>query len=284
MLFINLIQEKGDATMKGKLLSTVMLGLLFCSFLASPAFARGIEPVPWHKQVNRLESVKHGLDSIMRRLAEVLTSPERFKLKKSAHEGVIGRLEAMANQLDLLNDRIVAAMSGVPMKPLPPEIKIVLMDIHRDAMETAKIARMGIGDKIEGVRKAFTKVQMAAEMTIFTMKDWMMNPIYVFQPFNETSCVIGYPCDITWDTSNIQNYPFLWLEVVNADGSDCCGAFPGIPNTGYYYGFIPDPSWADPGVLCQPFRIKIFVDPNTNDYSGVSGLFKVGIYPLGCTW
>lgn len=268
--------------MKGKLLLTVMIGLLFCSFLASSAFARGIEPVPWHKQVNSLESVKHGLDSIMRRLAEVLTSPERYKLKKSAHEGVIGRLEAMANQLDLLNDRIVAAMSGVPMKPLPPEIKIVLMDIHRDAMETAKIARMGIGDKIEGVRKAFTKVQMAAEMTIFTMKDWIMNPIHVIQPFNETSCVIGYPCDITWDTSNIPQGGTVYLEVVNPDVTEGYGPFP-VQNTGYYYDWKPDPSWADPGVYCQPFRIKISTDYN-DTYWGVSGLFKVGIYPLGCTW
>ena len=270
--------------MKGKLLSTVMLGLLFYSFLASSAFAQGIEPSPWHTQVNRLNSIMHGLDSIIRRLAEVLTSPDRSNLKRPALEGVMGRLEAMANQLDVLNDRIVVAMSGVPMKPEPPEIKIVLMDINRGVMETAKIARLGIRYENDGVRNAFMKVQMAAERIIVTVKDWEMNSIYVIQPFNETSCVIGYPCDIAWDTSNIQNYPFLWLEVVNADGSDCCGAFPGIPNTGYYNGFIPDPSWADPGVLCQPFRIKIFVDPNTNEYSGVSGLFKVGIYPLGCTW
>lgn len=267
--------------MKGKLLLTVMLGLLFYSFLASSAFAQGIKPVPWHTQVNRLNSIMDGLDSIMRRLAEVLTSPDRSKLKSSAPEGVMGRLEAMANQLDVLNDRIVAAMSGVPMKPLPLEIEMVLMDINRGAMETAKIARMGIRDKNEGVRNAFMKVQMAAEMTILTVKDWMMNPIYVFQPFNESVCVIGYPCDIGWDTSNIQGYNMVWLEVVYPDGTGGWGTYP-VPNTGYYYDWAPDPSWADPSVLCQPFRIKIFTNDNT--YWGMSGLFKVGIYPLGCTW
>ena len=193
--------------MKGKLLSTMMLGLLFYSFPASSVFAQGVEPSPWHKQLNRLESARHGLDSIMRRLAEVLTSLDRSKLTRPAFEGVRGRLETMANQLDGFNVRIVAAMAGVPMKPEPPEIKIVLMDINRDAMETAKIAGMGIRDKNEVVRNAFMKVQMAAERTIFTVKDWNMNQIDVIQPFNESSCVIGYPCDIRWDTSNLPIYP-----------------------------------------------------------------------------
>lgn len=266
--------------MKGKLLSPMMLGLLFCSFPASSAFAQGIEPSPWHTQVNRLESVMHGFDSIMRRLAEVLASPDRFKLKRSAPAGVTGRLETMANQLDVLNHRIVAAMSGVPRKPLPPEIEMVLMDLNRGAMETAKIARMGIGDKNEGVRNAFLKVQMAAEVTIFAVKDWMMNPIDVFQPQNESICAIGYPCDIRWDTSNIPPYS-VYLEVVYPDGTGGWGEYP-VPNTGYYYGWAPDPSWADPSVLCQPFRIKI--STQDHEYWGMSGLFKVGIYPVGCTW
>jgi hypothetical protein len=167
------------------------------------------------------------------------------------------------------------------MDPEPPEIKIVLMDINREAIETERMARMGIRHENEGVRNAFMKVQMAAEMIIMTVKDWMMTPIYVIQPFTGTSCVIGYPCSITWDTSNIQNYGYVWLEVVYPDGSECCGNYP-VPNTGSYYDWLPDPSWADPGNLCQPFRIKVY----TNDkvYWGLSGLFKVGIFPLGCTW
>lgn len=269
--------------MKQKLVINVIIGLLLLSLLSIPAFA-GVEPSPFHTQVNRLESVMNGLDSVNRRLVDVLTQPDPFKLKMPAPEGVIGRLEAMANQLDMLNNKIMTALSGVPMKPVPTEIKIVLMDINRDVMETAKIARMGIRYENEGVRNAFIKVQTAAEGIIITVKDWVMNPINVYLPFNEAVCFIGYECTIAWDTSTIQNYPTVWLGIVYPDGSKCCGDQYGIPNTGEYHDFVPDQYWADPISYCQPFRIKVYVDPNSDDYSGVSGLFKVGILGDSCHW
>ncbi len=272
-------QKKGENIMKKKFVLT-MLGLLILSFFTIPAFA-GVEPTPWHAQVNRLNAVMNGLDSINRRLEDVLPPPDPFKLRMPAPEGVMGRLEAMADQLNLLDDKITAAMSGVPLKPEPVAIKTVLMDINRSAMETARMARIGIGDTNEGVSNAFAKVQTAAEMITATVKDWMMNPIDVIRPYNESICVIGYPCNIAWDTSNIQGYNMVWLEVVYPDVSECCGPYP-VPNTGNYV-WEPDPSWADPGVLCQPFRIKVYT--NDDVYWGVSGLFKVGVTsPLVCTW
>jgi len=282
-LFINLSHEKGDAIMKAHLMTTVMIGLLLLSFFPIPTFA-GVEPSPWHDQVNRLNSVMNDLDSINRRLADALVSSYPSKLKMPSPEGVMGRLEVMANQLLVLNNRIMIALSGVPMKPEPAEIKIPLMDINRDAMETVKIARMGMRYQDQEVSNAFTKVQTAAENIIVTVKEWIMNQVDVFLPYDETVCFIGHECTIEWDTGNIQNDPTVWLQVVYPDGSGAGQAFYGIPNTGSYHDFVPDPSWADPSVYCQPFRIKVFVDPNTDDYSGVSGLFKVGILGDSCHW
>jgi uncharacterized membrane protein len=56
--------------MKEKVIITAMIGLLFLSCLSIASFA-GIEPVPWHAQINRLNSVVNGLDSINRRLDDV---------------------------------------------------------------------------------------------------------------------------------------------------------------------------------------------------------------------
>lgn len=266
--------------MKGKVLITLMVGLLLLSFVSSPAFS-GVEPMPWHTQVNMLNSVMNNFDSINRRLEDVLRPPNPNLMKMPAPEGRMGRLEAVANQLKLVNEKIMQTMSGVPMEPVPPEIEMVVMDINAAAMETARMARMGLRDeKNEGVRHAFSEVLMAADMIIHTLGDWMMNPIDVTLPSNEAVCLIGYPCYIEWDTSNIQGWNFVWLEVVYPDGSECCGAYP-VPNTGEYHDWKPDPSWADPGVLCQPFRIKVYTN---GDEWGVSGLFKVGTGDNICTW
>jgi hypothetical protein len=90
-----------------------------------------------------------------------------------APEGLMGRLEAMANQLDVLNDRIVAAMSGVPVEKLPDEIGMVLMDIRDGAMETATMASMGLRDDNQGVRDAFKEVYDGAMMIIETVDSYI---------------------------------------------------------------------------------------------------------------
>jgi hypothetical protein len=157
--------------MKEKVIITAMIGLLFLSCLSIASFA-GIEPVPWHAQINRLNSVVNGLDSINRRLDDVLMpSPNRMMMP--APEGLMGRLEAMANQLDVLNDRIVAAMSGVPVEKLPDEIGMVLMDIRDGAMETATMASMGLRDDNQGVRDAFKEVYDGAMMIIETVDSYI---------------------------------------------------------------------------------------------------------------
>jgi hypothetical protein len=105
--------------------------------------------------------------------------------------------------------------------------------------------------------------------------------IHVLRPMTGTSCVIGSTCTITWEIGNIQNYPTVWLEIVWPDGTPTSGAYP-VQNKGYYYDWKPDPSFADPDVLCKQFRIKIYTPDNK--YKGMSGLFKVGNPPNGCTW
>jgi len=105
--------------------------------------------------------------------------------------------------------------------------------------------------------------------------------IEVFEPGYGKSCVIGSPCSITWNKTNIQNYPTVWLEIVWPDGTPTAGAYP-VSNNGYYYDWKPDPSFADPSVLCKELRIKIYTPDNK--YKGMSGLFKVGNPPNGCTW
>jgi hypothetical protein len=109
----------------------------------------------------------------------------------------------------------------------------------------------------------------------------LQTKIDVIRPFTGTSCVIGSPCDITWEITNIQKYPTVWLEIVWPDGTPTAGAYP-VTNKGYYYDWKPDPSFADPSVLCKQLRIKIYTPDNI--YKGMSGLFKVGIPPTGCTW
>ncbi len=263
--------------MENKILLSVLFAVLIVAGVTGSTYA-GIEPMPWHTQVDKLTSAAKGLDSVNRRLAQVFVDCAR----KPADKGLIRRLSDIADQLEKQNAEIKDAMVGVPVKHLPTEIEIMLMDINRGAIGAAKTARMDIGAMKGGLRDAFVKVQRAAEMIITTVKDWMMCAIVVFEPFNGTSCVVGYPCDIGWEKDNIQNYPTVNLEVVYPDGTGGWGTYP-VPNTGYYFDWAPDPSWADPSVICQPFRIKVSTVPD-NACWGMSGLFKVGIYPLGCGW
>ena len=96
--------------MKGRLIITVILGLIILSCFSGPTFA-GIDVPPWHAQLNRLElSVMNGLDSIIRRLDDVLTAPDPFRFRRPAEEGVMGRLEAIAIQLKVKNENIMDAM------------------------------------------------------------------------------------------------------------------------------------------------------------------------------
>src|SRR5512143_1465028 len=91
LLFINLIQGKGDVTMKGRLIITVILGLIILSCFSSPTFA-GVDATPWHTQLNKLNSVMNVVDSINRRLARLadVLPPDPAKLRMPAPEGVIG--------------------------------------------------------------------------------------------------------------------------------------------------------------------------------------------------
>lgn len=173
-LLIKLGQRKGDGTMKRKVVIMVMIGLLIFSFFSSPAFA-GIEPVPWHAQLNRLNSVMNGLDSINKRLENVLRPPNPCKLRMPAPEGVIGRLEAIANQLEVLNDRTTAAMSGVPMEPLPLEIEIALMGIGDGAEAIVRMTGEGFACPYDnrGVQDALMEVQTGAMMIIETVDSFM---------------------------------------------------------------------------------------------------------------
>jgi len=105
------------------LLATVVLGL-------SVTTHAGVEPSPFHMEINKLESIDNNFRSIARQLDRILADPPDALPPHGDLNGALGKLSAMTHKLELLEERAVEVMDvtaalhmETPEEPLTPLIR-----------------------------------------------------------------------------------------------------------------------------------------------------------------
>ena len=88
-------------------LSVFVAGLLILGIMG--ACLAGIEPVPWEPEINKLHSIELNVAAIQKRL-EKLDGTEPLPLP----EGTLNYLNAMGNQLGLLDSRLADTLYLLP--------------------------------------------------------------------------------------------------------------------------------------------------------------------------
>ncbi len=92
--------------MNGRVLITVMIGLLFLSFLSSPAFA-GVEPSPWQPQIGTLHSANLNMDLIQKSLDFLMTA-------SSLPRGTGIALAGIKAELSVLDAQVADVLAELP--------------------------------------------------------------------------------------------------------------------------------------------------------------------------
>jgi hypothetical protein len=100
--------------MNTRTIAALLLGGLVVG-LASLALA-GVEPSPFHKLINRLDSVENVLDAVDDRLSEILHPPT--PIHPPTPVKLVGKLNAMADKLWKQNDRVGDVLDDWP--PITP--------------------------------------------------------------------------------------------------------------------------------------------------------------------
>ena len=86
-------------------LSVVVAGLLVLG-ITGACFA-GIEPVPWQPEINKLHSIELNMAAIQKRLV-------KLSERDSLPEGTVNYLNAMGNQLGVLDTRLADTLYLLP--------------------------------------------------------------------------------------------------------------------------------------------------------------------------
>jgi hypothetical protein len=102
--------------------------------------------------------------------------------------------------------------------------------------------------------------------------------LFVTAPKTGYICAVGMDCPIRWRLNADRNYPTVWLQVVDANGTPSAGAYP-VPNTGLYH-WKPDIHFWDRSIRCKDWRI--LVSTPDRRFKGMSGTFKVGKFLNHC--
>lgn len=93
-----------------KMLRMVLVACLFFIFCLPMAFA-GVEPSPFQPEINKLHSIELNVAAINKRLAKISESD-------TLPDGLINFLDAMANQMDILNARLQEVLLVLPSPSL----------------------------------------------------------------------------------------------------------------------------------------------------------------------
>ncbi len=102
--------------------------------------------------------------------------------------------------------------------------------------------------------------------------------LFVTSPKTGYICAVGIDCPIRWRLYADRNYPTVWLQVADANGTPAAGAFP-VSNTGLY-NWKPDSHFWDESVRCKSWRILVYT--HDRRFKGMSGTFKVGKFLNRC--
>ena len=87
------------------LLSVVVAGMLLLGIVG--VCLAGIEPVPWEPEINKLHSIELNMAAIQKRL-------EKLDGTELLPEGTLNYLNAMGNQLGILDTRLADTLSLLP--------------------------------------------------------------------------------------------------------------------------------------------------------------------------
>ena len=87
------------------LLSAVVAGILALGIVG--VCLAGIEPVPWEPEINKLHSIELNMAAIQKRL-------EKLDGTELLPEGTLNYLNAMGNQLEILDTRLADTLSLLP--------------------------------------------------------------------------------------------------------------------------------------------------------------------------
>jgi len=123
---------------KGKLL--IALFMIVASLMLSACtlpVSAGVEPSPFHQEVNKLGSVVNNLNSIDSRVENVLSKPANY-----GEQGTVNKLDSMAGKLGNLESRVESIGDDVG-DGIGSDLVV------REAFEDVRGAAQGIGDRID---------------------------------------------------------------------------------------------------------------------------------------
>lgn len=146
---------------KRMIVALLLSGLLVV--LAGLAMA-GFEPTPFHRLINKLDSVENVLDARDDQLSELLMMPTG-DMKTNA---LVNKLNAMANTLWNQNDRVNEVLDSVPFdQEWPDAFFEALIKVQDEASSIADRARMGVMMYMDmPPEDAFLNIQDAAQAII----------------------------------------------------------------------------------------------------------------------
>lgn len=138
-----------------RILAAVSL-IVLCLGLV-PAVNAGIAPSPFRDDLGKLGAISNNLDSINDRLNHVLSKQlDPFDL------GRVNQLGAMEDKLDLINGRIMAVLFAP--QPEPPKVIIdALTDVRDNAQAIVDTADAALKNSYEGEDTALIGVREAAQ-------------------------------------------------------------------------------------------------------------------------
>ena len=168
---------------KKTLLSVLLVSVFLLSGITVVAFA-GLDPGPFKPEINKLGAIENSLNSIHERVKKVLGYPPDPYNPGPNVKGAVGRLYAMENQLELMNDFTLSVIEEVLDIPPDPVIPVEV----RPALEAVRDSAQGIADEIKAFLNippdpyipefstALEAVQNSAQVIADNVNDYLNSP------------------------------------------------------------------------------------------------------------
>jgi hypothetical protein len=159
-------------------------------------------------EINKLGAVGNALESIDKRLEIVLMDQP----KMPAPEGIIGRLDAMANKLEVLDNKVMKLLGALPQEAasMPSQVEVAVENIGEISVHIADRARvcfiqlpdnLAVMEALGGVQSLAEKISSRVHIYVSSFWDKVI-PIRFVQVHNCYPCLQG--CDPHLDRDSLQ--------------------------------------------------------------------------------